>query len=48
VQFYDFQTVSPRDRNAKGGYVVATDTTTSVSTAPFPVTISPPVMIDNN
>ncbi|HEY7052727.1 MAG TPA: hypothetical protein VH496_11445 [Mycobacterium sp.] len=41
------QTVSPRDPGARSGYVVATDVTTQATTAPLPVTIFPPVMIDN-
>ncbi|MDT5045881.1 MAG: hypothetical protein QOG75_1734 [Mycobacterium sp.] len=47
VQFYGYQTVSPHDRGARGGYVVATDTTTLQSTAPLPVIIFPAVTIDH-
>jgi len=47
VEFFNLQTTSPHDRGAKGGYVIATDTTTGKSTAPLAVTIFPPIMIDN-
>ncbi len=47
VEFFQLQTISPHDRGAKGGYVIATDTTTGKSTAALPVTIFPPVMVDN-
>lgn len=47
VEFYSLQTVSPHDRNARGGYVVATDTTTQQSTPPLAATIFPPVVIDH-
>ena len=47
VEFYNLQTISPHDRGAKGGYAIATDTTTGKSTPALAVTIFPPVMIDN-
>ena len=47
VQFYGYQTVSPHDRGAGDGHVVATDTTTLQSTAALPVIIFPAVTIDH-
>ena len=47
VEFYNLQTISPHDRGAKAGYVIATDTTTGRSTPALAISIFPPGMIDN-